>query len=246
VARDPLPEFRAGDIILFAGRDDWYGRLSRWGMRTAGESPTYAVHTAQFIAADRYLELDIVGKLRTTGEILRPRQVHDTWQRRGFEVWRCLVLTGAQQEALTQQALAYLGARFSCAKFLTHLLDGLINKGLGREVFVFRRLNHDQRYPICSWITAFSYDRALHYQFGVPPSVRIPIRLTIGCGRTRTNGCACSDLNTPSWWIRGVEARAGARAAAPSPVSAAQSECDPCSGAVEAPTPAVVGARPSL
>ncbi len=170
----PLPGFLPGDVILFAGRTDPYGRLSRWLMRTGREGPTYAVHTAQFLDAGRYLELDFVGKIRGTREILRPRQAHDLWQRRGFEVWRCRTLTARQRDAVTRQARAYLGARFGMAKFLTHLLDGLLNKLLRREVFVFRRLNHDQRYPICSWITAFSYDRALDYRFGVSPECADP------------------------------------------------------------------------
>ena len=174
VIRDQLPVFLAGDIVLFAGRRDFYGRLSRWIMRTSGEGPTYAVHTAQFLDSSSYLELDIVGKIRATPEILRKRQSHDLWQRRGFEIWRCQSLTEEQREAVTCRARDYLGATFGMAKFFTHLLDGLINKAISRDVYFFRRLNHDQRYPICSWITAFSYDRALHYQFGVPPECADP------------------------------------------------------------------------
>lgn len=169
-----LPPFLAGDIIFFAGRRDWYGLVSGWLMRTAGETPTYAVHTAQFLDADRYLEIDFVGKTRPTREILRPRQPRDMWQRRGFEVWRCRPLTAAQRAAVSQQARRYLGAPFGMLKVGTHLLDGLINKLLGREVFWFRRLNHDFRYPLCSSITAFSYDRALGYRFGVPPECADP------------------------------------------------------------------------
>ncbi len=171
---DPLPAFVAGDLISFAGRGDWYGRLSRWIMRTAGEGPTYSVHTAQFLDAGRYLEFDITVKIKATGEILRQHQAHDMWERRGFEVWRCQGLTDTQRQAITQQALKYLGAKFGFTKVFTYTLDGLLNKLVGREVFFFRRLNHDQRYPICSWITAFSYDRAVHYQFGVPPECADP------------------------------------------------------------------------
>jgi hypothetical protein len=172
--RETLPAFLAGDIVNFAGRNDWYGRLSRWIMRTRGESPTYSVHTAQFLDADQYLEFDITVKIKPTGEILRKHQAHDMWERRGFEVWRCRGLTDAQRQAVTQQALKYLGAKFGFGKVSTHTLDGLLSKLVGREVYFFRRLNHDQRYPICSWITAFSYDRALHYQFGVPPECADP------------------------------------------------------------------------
>src|SRR6476469_9774668 len=106
---EALPTFLAGDIISFAGRNDWYGRLSRWIMRTRGESPTYSVHTAQFLDAGQYLEFDITVKIKATGEILRKHQAHDMWERRGFEVWRIRTLTAAQRQALTQQALKYMG-----------------------------------------------------------------------------------------------------------------------------------------
>jgi hypothetical protein len=171
---DTLPAFLAGDIILFAGRGDFYSRASRWVMRTSGEAPTYAVHTAQFIDGRRYLEIDFVGKLRATGDILRRRQAHDLWQRRGCAVWRLRALSAEQRDAVTRAALGYVGAKFGMGKFFTHALDGLISKAAGRSLFVFRRLNHDQRYPTCSWITAFSYDRALGYRFGVAPECADP------------------------------------------------------------------------
>jgi hypothetical protein len=169
-----LPPFLAGDVILFASQDDLYGKVGRWFMRTRGEGPTYAVHTAQFLDSGNYIELDFVTKLRATREILRKRQAHDMWQRRGFEVWRCQPLSFEQRQAVSRKALTYLGTKFGMAKFLTHFLDCALNKLAGREIFFFRRFNHDQRYPICSWITAFSYDRALQYQFGVPPECADP------------------------------------------------------------------------
>jgi len=56
----------------------------------------------------------------------------------------------------------------------THVLDGLLNKIARQDIFFFRRLNHSDRYPICSWITAYAYDRVLHYRFGVPPECADP------------------------------------------------------------------------
>ena len=171
---DALPVFMPGDVILFAGRGDLYSRVSRWIMRSPDEGPTYAVHTAQFIDAGRYIEIDMVGKVRATRDILKKRLARDLWTRRGFEVWRLESLTPDERDAVTRQALTYVGAKFGMGKFFTHLLDGLINKLTPGEVFFFRRLNHDTRYPICSWITAFSYDRALRYRFGVPPECADP------------------------------------------------------------------------
>ena len=62
ITSDQLPAFMAGDIILFAGVGDLYGRVGGWLMRTSGEGPTYAVHTAQFLDAGRYPEMEMVGR----------------------------------------------------------------------------------------------------------------------------------------------------------------------------------------
>ena len=48
-----VPQFLAGDIILFSGQGDLYSRAGAWMMRSPGEGPTYAVHTAQFLSPRR-------------------------------------------------------------------------------------------------------------------------------------------------------------------------------------------------
>lgn len=169
-----LPAFRAGDIILFAGQRDPYSRVARWMMRLPGEGPTYTVHTAQFISARYILEMDMVARLKTIDDVLHKRKQHDMWQRRGFEVWRCRTLTRAQRLALARQTLAFRNRRFGGLAFLMHLFDGLISKATRRNVLFFRRLNHLDRYPVCSEITAVAYDAALHYQFGVPADCADP------------------------------------------------------------------------
>ena len=168
MASHEIPEFMPGDIILCPGKRDVPGVLTRWATQSHDERPTYAVHTAQFLGARRVIELqrDGVVKKRSTEEFLRMRSA--------FEVWRCSLLTLSQRQAVTRKSLEYLGRKFGWSKLVTHLLDGLVNKITHKEVFFFRRLNHDQRYPICSWITAFSYDRALHYRFGVSPECADP------------------------------------------------------------------------
>jgi hypothetical protein len=161
-----IPAFMPGDVIVCPGRLFLRHRLTRWVSRSHDELPTYAVHTAQFLGARRVIEMDMVVKKRTTSEFLRIRGT--------FEVWRCDSLTPSQRRAVSRKSLEYLGRKFGWSKLVTHLLDGVVNKVVHRQVYFFRRLNHDQRYPICSWITAFSYDRALHYQFGAPPECADP------------------------------------------------------------------------
>jgi hypothetical protein len=164
-----IPEFLPGDVILCAGKHDVPGVLTRWATQAHDERPTYAVHTAQFLDARIVIEMcaDVrVVKTRSSRKFLQ--------RRKAFEVWRCRSLTAAQRQAVSRTALAYLGRKFGWSKLVTYLLDGLVNKVMHKEIFFFRRLNHDQRYPICSWITAFSYDQAVHYQFGVPPECADP------------------------------------------------------------------------
>jgi hypothetical protein len=161
-----LPRFLPGDILLFADKGDLSGKLTRWVTQTFGERPTYAVHTAQVLDSRSVLDMNFVARVRAMADVVK--------EGRGFEVWRCRRLTTEQREALTRQARRYVNTRFGWAKLFTHALDGLINKVLRREVFFFRRLNHSDRYPLCSSITAVSYDRALKYHFGVPPECADP------------------------------------------------------------------------
>jgi hypothetical protein len=57
---------------------------------------------------------------------------------------------------------------------MAHCFDGLVSQIARRDVLFFRRLDRDNSYPVCSGITAASYDRALHYHFGVPPECADP------------------------------------------------------------------------
>jgi hypothetical protein len=164
-----IPEFLAGDVILFAGQGDLYSKGGRWLMRSGGEGPTYAVHTAQFLDSHRVLEMDMVAKVKTLEDVLNKRYKLNLWRRRGFEVWRLKLLTEEQRRALTKQALLYVNVKFGWAKFAAHLLDNLISKVTHRDIFLFRRLDPDDRRPVCSGITASVYSRALHYRFGVEP-----------------------------------------------------------------------------
>jgi hypothetical protein len=169
-----IPAFLAGDVICFAGKGDLYSRAGRWLMRMEGEGPTYSVHTAQFLDGRRVLEMDVVARIKTIEDVLNKRNKLDMWERRGFEVWRCRRLTAEQRKALTRQALTYVNVRFGFAKFWAHMMDNLIYRVVHRDVLLFRRLDRNNSVPVCSGITAATYDRALHYHFGVPPDCADP------------------------------------------------------------------------
>lgn len=168
------PSFLAGDVILFAGEGDLYSKVGGWLMRNKGEAPTYCVHTAHFLSSRRVLEMDFVARIKRVEDVLNRRYTFDKRKRRGFEVWRCTTLTERERSALTCQSLAYLDVKFGMVRFLAQLCDDLIGKVVGREFFFFRRMDPQDRHPVCSGITASVYDRALHYRFGVDPECADP------------------------------------------------------------------------
>src|SRR5439155_10504795 len=80
-----VPQFLAGDIILFAGQGDLYSRVGRWMMRGPREGPTYAVHTAQFLSSRRVLEMDFQVRIKSVDDVLNKRYKLESWKRRGFQ-----------------------------------------------------------------------------------------------------------------------------------------------------------------
>ena len=84
-AKMQLPEFLPGDILLFAGKKgDRYTRLADWVMRSDGEGPTYAIHTAPFLDSRRVLEMDYVVRVRSIDDVLDRRVDLNTWERAGL------------------------------------------------------------------------------------------------------------------------------------------------------------------
>jgi hypothetical protein len=168
---EEVPQFLAGDIVLFAGQGDLYAKVSRWLMRGDFESPTYAVHSAQFLDPGTVLEMDFVGRIRTASDVLNNKKRYrlDMWRRRGLEVWRCRNLTDRQRDALTRSALIYVNVRIGVVRCMAHVADGLLGKIMRKEVFFFRRVEPEDRHPLCAGITASAYDKVLGYRFGVEP-----------------------------------------------------------------------------
>jgi hypothetical protein len=67
------PVFLAGDIILFASTGDLFSNVGRWLMRGEHETPTYAVHTGQFLDARRVLEMDMMARITSLDDVLKRR-----------------------------------------------------------------------------------------------------------------------------------------------------------------------------
>jgi hypothetical protein len=68
----------------------------------------------------------------------------------------------SEKEIIAKKALSYVGKKYGYAKLLTHTLDWCLG-----GVYLFRRMNHADNYPICSWITEHAYNE-IGWDFGVP------------------------------------------------------------------------------
>jgi hypothetical protein len=58
--------------------------------------------------------------------------------------------------------MSYVGKNYGWEKLIPHLLDHTLG-----GVYLFRRLNSDQRYPICSWVLEWAFHE-IGWGFGVP------------------------------------------------------------------------------
>jgi hypothetical protein len=154
------------DLIFFRS-DSWLGRAIRWFTRRKNEPGTFTNHVGGFI--DEYIILEaLVTVKQNFFDLYDPH--HDK-----FEIWRNTKLTPEQIESIRNKAMDYESRKYGFFKLLTHALDALLNKITRKEIFFFRKLNNVDRYPICSWLWAYAYNRGLnYYEFGVDPKYATP------------------------------------------------------------------------
>ena len=146
-----MVRLEAGDLVLVKGRG-WIAGLIRrfsgpsWGM------PAVVNHVAVATSSRQVVE---------TGARVR---VVDPEYYRGSEVAVLRPRVNRVAKAfIAEYARGYVGRGYGWGKLVAHLADWLIG-----GAYVFRRLAGSQRYPICSWVAAWSYEE-VGVEFGVPP-----------------------------------------------------------------------------
>lgn len=157
-------DFLPGDIICENGTN-WLSRSIRWAEHAPGEDPVYANHVAMFTSP-----ADVTEALWKVEN--RPAAVALAGV--SYQVWRHTGLTDAQRQAVAAQALSYVGRDYGVGKIMLHLGDALLTKATGHEIYAFRRMAGVDKYPICSWVVAESYSKALGLQLGPPPNEAAP------------------------------------------------------------------------
>lgn len=179
MAISPNILFCPGDLLLFHG-SAWVSSAIRWATQAKGEVETYANHVGGIGYGGR------VDGDATDIEALWTAVEHPLSddQGREFQAWRLMeihedgkpvrTITTPDRLLLATTARAYLGRKYGAFKIGLHLGDALLAKVFGGSPYLFRRLALMDDYPICSWLWAHAYDKALGYRFGVDPDAAAP------------------------------------------------------------------------
>ena len=157
------------DIVLTQGHT-FLSRAIRCLTRGVGESRTQVHHVgivvqmgcppaeAIIIEAGRRVKKHSLGQGYGNG-------------RSDVAIFRPTGLTSAEKQQILGAANKYVDCRYGYLKIMLHLLDALL-----MGFFVFRRLAHLDRHPICSWLVAHSFEAAgkdfgLHNKAATPDDI---------------------------------------------------------------------------
>jgi len=162
-----IVSFMAGDIVFTRGTA-WYSKLIRWGTRHTGETRSRTNHTGVGLDPNYFIEA-LHHVVATKWSDFAKNNALGT-----FEIWRNEALTEVQREAVAAKARGYLGRDYGYSKILLQSLDCILGKVLCMDVMAFRRLAFMDKYPICSWVVAYSYFNGIGYSFGISPRVADP------------------------------------------------------------------------
>jgi hypothetical protein len=142
-------QINKGDIIVFHGTA-LISRLVRFFSTTGGEHATRVNHIAVAATTDEIHQVQII-------EALTHVDLHGLWEQYAgkgdrIAIFRKRNLTDAEAVAIVKKAATYIGDSYGYLKIVMHLLDWCIG---GR--YFFRRLTHNDKFPICSWVVAAAY-----------------------------------------------------------------------------------------
>lgn len=181
------------DVVLVRGKTG-IGWGIRWFTRGRDEAPTRVNHAELISVGGSIKEAYAIGAVATVKE--RPL-LKAKGKRERVEIWRHLDLTDDQRAAIVAHARSYLGRPYGGAKIIPQAIDGFLGKIFGGDPYLARRLCLVERYPICSYLDAVSYDAEVGYRFkGVPPQQCTPDDID-------------DDVLNHSYWVRVAVLEAG-------------------------------------
>lgn len=150
--------FQPGDIFLTKG-DSFVSRAIRWFTRDKGESRTEANHVGIIVgmgSSQTAVVVEALTKVR--------RRTFKAYRQKSTEVavFRPTNLSNDEIRQVVERAKGYVGADYGYVKLVAHFIDWCLG-----GVYLARRIVSMDKYPICSWLVAYSYG-AVGKDFGVP------------------------------------------------------------------------------
>lgn len=159
-------ELKPADIFLTRGKGFIYSGI-RFFTREIGESRTEVNHVGVVVEEGTL-------KTATVVEALSRVKRHSLGKRYGpprtdsVAIYRAKNLTPEEINTIVNAAEDYVGYKYGYPKVLAHVLDWFL---LG--AYVFRRMATMDKYPVCSWVVAFSFLKADKH-FDVEPGAATP------------------------------------------------------------------------
>ena len=155
---------QTGDIIHVQNRG-LLSKLILFFSRAWKEEPSWASHTAMVLRVGE--EIEIIEALWIT--VIRPITAYKDKKAKLLVCRKPGSIEKEQKQKMIEKAEYYKGKIYGFWKIAYHVLDRLLDNR-----YFFRRLIKDNKYPICSWLVAYVYDRILDYQFGAEPNAAQP------------------------------------------------------------------------
>ncbi len=162
---------QTGDVIHVQGK----GILSfliRFLSRGLFEPRSWASHSAMVLRISESVE--IIEAASKVGK--RPINVYKGKTSKLIISRKPGDLSDDEKKGIISKSEYYHGKKYGGFKLLLHLFDYFLG-GLN----LFRRLACIDKYPICSWIVAYVYDRVLKYRFGIAPNAAQPDDISDKC-----------------------------------------------------------------
>jgi len=167
-----------GDIFLTRGCS-FISRAIRFFTRSKGEKPTKVNHVGLVVQG---------GDMKTAIAVEAQSKVvrHKLWSRYGppkkdcVAVYRATNLTAEEIKNIVAEAEKHVGKEYGVPMIIAHFLDWLKGRMLGwllgwqfSDIYLFRRLIHGDKYPICSWVVADAFAK-VGKDFGVEVGMATP------------------------------------------------------------------------
>lgn len=153
------------DIFLTKGTS-FVSRAIRYFTRSFGERRTEANHVGIIVGSGSvHSAIAVEALVRVRMHALRRYAAKRTTD---VAVFRPINLTDAEKALIVAKAKSYEGRRYGWTKIATHAMDWFL-----QGAYVFRRVTHQDDYPICSWLVAHAFDAA-GKNFGVEAGAANP------------------------------------------------------------------------